>query len=326
VTLSLKGGLERGWFNLALDRVEEGKLLTPFPSVAAWVKGPVEVTLRGTLGREWKGSGQVVLTRGRVLGVAINEWRVPVDFQYDPGQGSGRLDVAETQALIAQGRAQGRASLRWGGVTRLEGSLRFFNADWRGLFKEYETFSQAGSGLLTGRLDFGAEDLHSVNDLTASLDATLGRNQALELPVLSQLTPYLAPSSTTTFQQGDVRARLARGVFRVQRMSLISPLLQLIIEGNILLQGGRLDLDVVANTGSVVFSSAVLSQLGVVQLPATVLPSSLLAQASTLLSRRVIRLHVGGTVRSPSVRIEPILLLTEEAVRFFLTRAAVPLP
>jgi hypothetical protein len=92
------------------------------------------------------------------------------------------------------------------------------------------------------------------------------------------------------------------------------------------LQGGRLDLDVVANTGSLVFSSAVLSQLGLVSLPATALPNSLLAQASTLLSRRVIRLQVGGTVRSPSIRIQPILLLTEEAVRFFLTRVAVPLP
>ena len=52
----------------------------------------------------------------------------------------------------------------------------------------------------------------------------------------------------------------------------------------------------------------------------------LLAQASTLLSRRVIRLHVGGTVRSPSIQIQPLLLLTEEAVRFFLTRVAIPLP
>jgi hypothetical protein len=325
VSWNLKG-LDRGWFNLSLDRVEASRLLTPFPTVAAWVKGPLDVSLRGTLGREWQGSGQLVLTRGRVLGVAVNEWRVPINFQYEPAQGSGRLDVSETLAQIAQGRAQGRASLRWGGASRLEGSLRFFNADWRGLFKEYENIGQAGSGLVTGRLDFGAEDLRSVNDLTASLDATLGRNQALELPVLQQLTPYLAPSSTTTFQQGDIRARLARGVIRVQRMTLISPLLQLILEGNVMLQGGRLDLEVVANTGSVLFSSTVLSQLGVVQLPTTALSSSFLTQASTLLSRRVIHLHIGGTIRSPSVRIEPIALLTEEAVRFFLTRAAIPVP
>src|SRR5262249_22579796 len=82
-TLGLKT-LDRGWFNLSLDRVEAAKLLAPFPSIATWVKGPVEVSLRGTLGREWQGSGQVVLTRGRVLGVAVNEWRLPVDFQYNP--------------------------------------------------------------------------------------------------------------------------------------------------------------------------------------------------------------------------------------------------
>jgi hypothetical protein len=260
-----------------------------------------------------------------VLGIEVNEWRVPVDYWYAPNQGAGRLDVTETHAQIAQGRAQGRATLRWGGATRLEGHLRFSNANWRGLFKEFGSVGEAGSGLLTGRLDFGSDDLGTLDDLKASLDATLGRNQALELPVLRQLSPYLAPTASMMFQQGDLHARLSRGVISVQRLSLISPLLQVFLSGAITLQG-RLDLDVVANTGNLVLGANVLRQLGLVELPPGVLPSSLLTQASTLLSRRVIHLHVGGTVRSPHIRIDPVRLLTEEAVRFFLTRTTVPLP
>jgi hypothetical protein len=35
---------------------------------------------------------------------------------------------------------------------------------------------------------------------------------------------------------------------------------------------------------------------------------------------------VAGTVRSPVIQVNPLPLLTEEAVRFFLNQANVPLP
>jgi hypothetical protein len=43
------------------------------------------------------------------------------------------------------------------------------------------------------------------------------------------------------------------------------------------------------------------------------------------LSLRVLNLVVTGTVRSPSVQIQVLPLLTEEIVRFFLVRA-LPIP
>ena len=55
-----------------------------------------------------------------------------------------------------------------------------------------------------------------------------------------------------------------------------------------------------------------------------------LARASSYLSYRVIHLRVTGTLRSPTVRVEPIRLLTQEAVRFFLLQSnlatTVPVP
>jgi hypothetical protein len=38
-------------------------------------------------------------------------------------------------------------------------------------------------------------------------------------------------------------------------------------------------------------------------------------------SNRVIHARISGTTKSPRIQIEPIRLLTEEAVRFFLTGA-----
>ena len=56
------------------------------------------------------------------------------------------------------------------------------------------------------------------------------------------------------------------------------------------------------------------------------IPLTLLVQATTYLTSTSIRLIVGGTVRSPVIRIEPLSLLTEEAARFFLLRANAPPP
>ena len=48
-----------------------------------------------------------------------------------------------------------------------------------------------------------AESLRSADDLNATLSATLSDSQALEIPVLNVLVPYLAPGqSATTFQSG----------------------------------------------------------------------------------------------------------------------------
>ena len=55
------------------------------------------------------------------------------------------------------------------------------------------------------------------------------------------------------------------------------------------------------------------------------MPINLLAQASTFLANRLIHLRVTGTVRSPTIQVEPIALLAEEAVRFFLNPTALPI-
>jgi predicted anti-sigma-YlaC factor YlaD len=121
------------------------------------------------------------------------------------------------------------------------------------------------------------------------------------------------------------RARLSRSVVRIQRFSLSSTLLQMIIEGTVTLQG-RLNLDVTARTGTLGVNPNALRLLGLRLPVAGPVPIALIAQVSSYLSNRVVHLVVGGTIRSPAVRVEPVSLLTEEAVRFFLERSNVPIP
>ena len=118
-------------------------------------------------------------------------------------------------------------------------------------------------GQVTGGVDFSADSLRSADDLDATVSATLSQSQALQLPVLSVLAPFVAPGqSATTFNQGELRGRLSRGVFRIQRFNLSSRLVNMAIIGTVNTQG-RLDLDVTAGTGQLGINPAFLKTVGV---------------------------------------------------------------
>jgi translocation and assembly module TamB len=316
---------DRSRFTITLDRVESGLLLVPWPDLAAAVQGPADVRLHGSLGGEWRVHGAAELTRGRVFGVGVGEWRLPLNITYRPAFGGGQLDVRDSTARLGHGRATGQASLLFGPGTRLEGNVRFYGAELRSLVRG--DLGSYGAGDVTGRVDFGADELRSADDLYATVDASLSQTQALEIPVLRLLAPYIAPGqSSTTFNQGELRGRLAHGVFRVQHWNMSSRLIQVVIEGTVTLTG-RLDLEATARLGRLGLNPAFLRLVGV-SIPTTgAIPVAVILQVSSALSNRVVHLRVTGTTRNPNVQLEPVQVLTEEAVRFFLTGPAnVPLP
>jgi hypothetical protein len=339
LTGSLGGGLldgqvainwkhrDRSWFTLLLDQAEAERLLAPWPAWADRVRGPLDVRLRGQLGREWSGNGQVAMVRGKVFGVEVSEWRLPLDFVFAPVQGAGQIAVRDSSAQVAMGRATGNVSWRWGTGARLEGQILFHGVDLRTALRQATDISQLGSGQVSGRIDLGGSDLRSVDDLTANLEATLQQTQALEYPVLIQLTPFLMPggASQAVFRSGELRARLAGGVVRVQRLTLTSSLLQMVIEGTVTLQG-RLNLEVWANTGRLAPNPNFLRLLGLRIPAAGPIPVALLLEAGNYLSNRLLHLRVGGTIRSPSIQIDPFVLVTEEALRYFVGWSRLPVP
>lgn len=314
--------LERSFFDLTLDRGEAHDLLVPWPELAKHASGTVEARLQTTLGRPWRTTGMVALTRGRLYGVDVAEWRAPVDLAYSADAGSGQLEIRDSHAQIARGRAVGQASFAWGHSNRLEGKVRFIDVNLHELLPAAADFNRLDGGTISGRLDFAGANVASVNDLTATLEATLKQTQAFEFPVFQQLAPYVAPqrSRRVPFDTGDVKARLAHGVVHVERLRLTGGVVQLLLDGTMTTQG-RIDFDVTASTGLNAFQSSVFRRLGM-EIPSSgPIPRSALARATSQLSARLVRLRVTGSVRNPNVQMVPLYQLTEEALRFFLTGA-----
>lgn len=314
------GQLERSFFDLTLDRAEAQDLLIPWPDLAKHVTGTVEARLQTTMGRPWRTTGMVSLARGRLFGIDVAEWRVPVDLAFSPGSSSGELEIRDSHAQMARGRVTGQASYSWGHSNRLETKLRFIDANLHELIPAAADFNRLDGGTISGRLDLAGSNVTSLNDLTGTLDATLKQTQVFELPVFQQLAPYVAPqrSRRVPFDAGDIKARLAHGVVHLERLRLTGGVVHLLLEGSLSLQG-RVDLDVTASTGLSAFQSSVMRRLGIDIPGSGPIPKSALARATSQLSARLIRLKVTGSVHNPQVQMVPLYQLTEEAVRFFLT-------
>jgi translocation and assembly module TamB len=316
-----RGG--HGFLNLELNHVDASRLLAVFPVMSGLAEGSADISLHLSGSREVRGSGRAVLTSGRVLGVEVVDWRVPIEFTFIPGVG-GQFDVLDSGAQIARGRAVGRASLRWGDTLRLDGTVRFFDADLRTLLgRDSEAAGYAG-GLLTGTLEFSSDHFRSADDLNATLAATLRQARTSDVSVLDQMVPFMGlfgADSSTRFQSGEIRGQLTRGVFRVQRFTLTGSLLQLMLQGSVTL-AGRLDLEATAGSGKSASDRRSFEILGIRISPIGPLPLAVLVDASAFLANRVIRLRISGTRTNPVVRVEPSALLSEETVRFFFNRSS----
>jgi len=321
---------ERSELTLSLTKVPAAKVLFLLPDLAGRVDLSIDGRLTTTMGKEWRGSGMITSSRGTIFGVPVTDLRLPIEWSATPTRSRSEIRVREATASTARGQLSARGEWRKFNdlPPKLSGDVQFRGVS---LSQAVKSGSQvAGNLLLTGKLDFAAEQFRKAEDITAKLDAKLGESQPFSLPVLSAISPFLGLGSqpTTTVREGEVKAVLANGVWRVQRFSLMGPSVDLYADGTVS-TGGRLSLAVIAHTRQ---SPDRRLLQRIVPLPslsaasASPLGPTALANLTGLMGRYVVYLDVTGTAESPIVRLETLRTLSEDAARFFLFRFLAPLP
>jgi len=311
------------WITVTLREAESSQLFVFAPGLKDSFQGPVNVELRASRNGDWNGTGTLTMSRGRVFGLAVGDWAVPMRFSFST-TGRGELTVTESGAAIGHGRARLTAHVIWdGGMgARVEGNLQLFDAQMSSIASQLSSYTE---GRVNGRVDFRGENVRSANDLSANIQATLRQVQSQQIPILSQILRFVTPGrGATTFQNGQLKARLGGGVVRIEGLELNGDLVEMFMQGAVTLQGG-LDLLVVARTTNQLCSNPLLVRVIASQVPAVgPVPVALLAQISTLLANRVVQLRVTGTINSPQIRVDPVRLLTHEAARYFINRLVLP--
>jgi hypothetical protein len=315
---------ERSSAMVVLERIDAKTLLAPFAESPP-LDGPLEGRLYARLGREWTGQGSIRMGYGKLAGITVRDLQLPIGWDFIPGR-RGQLRLHDASAQASRGRLTGQAEVQWGETARLTGQVRFNGIDVGELISHYSQ-SQALGGLATGRIDFAGREMRSIRDLSARVEAKLAQTVPSQTPVFRQVMPMLMPGvgANTQFQSGDLRGTLGGGVFRIERLSLVGDLARIYAEGTVTLQQ-RLNLDVIANTNQLGIDPAALRLLGIALPAFGPIPLATMNQAVSYLSNRTISLRVTGTIRAPSIQVNPVPFLTDTAVRFFLAQTGVPIP
>jgi hypothetical protein len=316
----------RNFVSVSLTHADAKKLLAPVPQLAGTLDGDISVQVRGSFGRTVRGSGTVTFSRGALGSTDLAAIRVPFTYSVSPG-GFGRVAVREATTHGGAGRVLGGITADWAPGTGMHvtGQLRFIDLPLRTIAPKLGDNAFLGNGRITGRFDVNGTNVRSANDLTGNLVAVLNNASPKEIPLLQVTMPYLNPLGLTKpFDSGDIRANLAGGIFRIQRLALANPAAQLVASGTVRVTTMQLDLDVVAHTGTIGPESAGLRLLAA-RIPAFgPLPIGLIRDVSSFVSNRTVRLTVTGKASSPVVKVNTAALLGDEAVRFFLTRYILP--
>jgi hypothetical protein len=315
---------DRSFAVLTAQRVDGRTITAPFVETPP-LDGPLDVRLVARFGREWTGSGQVMMGYGKLFGLTVRDAQFPIGWAFVPGR-RGELRLHDAAAQASRGRLTAQADLAWGEAARLNGQARFSAIDVGELLSHYSE-SRVVGGLASGRIDFGGRNMHSARDLTARVEAKLAQAAPQQMPVFQQVMPMILPGigANVQFNSGELRGALGGGVFRLEKLTLVGDLARIYAEGTVTLQQ-RLNLDVVANTNQLGIDPAALQLLGVALPAFGPIPLGTMNQAVSYLSNRTISLRVTGTIRAPSIQVNPVPFLTESAVRFFISQTGAPIP
>jgi hypothetical protein len=309
------GGTLTGDATLHLDRPGEGTFFVAANQVSlsklpgAWrrslggTRGNVSGSFRGRTGQVWQGTGQVRMVNGNVAGVPIQSLRAPVDWTFLPRTRHVQARARVTSARVARGRVSGELRVRWSGRLDLSGNLKVVRADMRTLARAAPRLDDSLDGMVSCDVSFQGSSVRSVRNLSGAFSAELLQSRTMMLPVLQALTASLGFSSPSseTFSKTEARGRFSRGTLQIDRMTLESPDTHVYITGK-MNHHGTLDFDVTADAKSLVTAGVVVGVF----------------RPTDLLFRRLVFLHVGGSLRSPIVQPRVAEFVEQEIVRFFL--------
>lgn len=312
----------RSTFFIRLEDADVAELLAALsPTAPRPARGTIDMQLRGYLGlgRPIQVDGAAALRRLRIAKVDLGDVRVPIAGTIDPASGRGLLRLHGVTGQLALGRVVSDLDVTMASGIDVSGKGKFTRLDLRSLLHSFGGASRLANGKVSGVYTLAGRNVRSARDLTGTLKADLSNTQAMSMPVFERVLPFLSGgiSGGTTFDDGDLRARLANGVVRVERFTLTSSSAQVYAQGNVTL-AQRLRLQVTVRTGqqdtSARAAGVLASRIALIAAP----PVGLLMEATQFLSNQVINLDVTGTVRSPTIRIKPVSMFEQDVIQFFL--------
>jgi translocation and assembly module TamB len=269
--------------------------------------------------------GTISTRQCKVYGIPTGSWTSGIRAAGNNDLSRWELQLPTIQGELASGRISGDLALKSSslrlGAADLSSRWQLDRIDFGKILGDRGgSLSSYSHGRLTGELTLGGRAIRSTQDLSGRFAARLGDTQSAAVPGLVSADRYLGLISLTNtrFTAGAMSGVIAGGTARLDELWLRGNLARVWADGNVHLNSGRIDMDVVISTGNFVFGDdhiiAFASQLAM----QSVLPITGLIEVNRLLSNRTIHLAFSGSPTNPRVRPKTLEIIREEAARFLL--------
>ena len=314
-TIPLAGGTA-GRYEISVRNLDLGRL-SKLAHDDLRAKGLLDGRLSGQIGRQVTGRGFVGVHRAAVNGVAGQSLRLPIQFQFAPRTGAGKVELRRTSFRVFDGNASGKAAISFGNSLNVDVDMKFSNVDTEKMLAEMAGVKQADQGKLSGRLLLSGHGVRSSRQLKGSFRGSLQRVSAFELPVLSDVSRLLSVTNlqSTDFDSDAIELLLSNNQINVKQFNFSSSLVKIAITGQAFLDG-RLNLSAAARVENLQ-QPTLLDELAGSPL-AGLSPIAAASNASEFLSERLVFMKIGGNFKRPQVRVDTGQQLQNEAIRYFL--------
>ena len=244
-------------FRLALRNIRARRLAQFGPRALSSLDGRVNLLLEGKADQDWRGRGQVDMSRADLAGMSIQRLRIPFQWAFLPQRSNWILVARDAHANFARGRVSADLQMLVGRRLDVKCAGRLERISLTTLLRRAPGVVDSVGGTLSAQFQFGGRDVRSLNDVTGKYHGKVVQSRVLMLPIFREMAASLGLGTLTRkFDVAEVEGRLSRGgVLRLDRVTLANNNLQMDAAGRIWLNG-RIDLDVAAHVGEFAVETA----------------------------------------------------------------------
>ena len=302
---------------LKIDRAILARVVAFLPSVAPQIDGFGTFQLSGTLADVFHANIDVAVSQARLAGLTMSELRAPAVLVVAPGSGTGSLRIPRLSARIAGGEVRGDLLFRLGDDQSFHANLQLASVELETLTRIGSESRQPASGRISGRVMLTGPNPADPERYRGRVNLDLTDASLVQVPVFRELDRFLGSASGGIFEDGDLIGVVAHRSLTVESLTLAGRLAQVHGTGKISFDG-KLDLEMLVNTNQLIPQTGQALVAVIPGLREVVgLRRMAMARVANFLGSRLLKLHVTGTVRNPSVAIDSTISVPETAVGFF---------
>ncbi len=312
-------------FELQTDRASLPRVFAFSPTLVKRLEGFGTVRLTGRMDETLRVSAEVDVPHARFAGIPLSELRIPAELTLNPAVGIGTLHSRRWSARISGGKVVGTASMKIGPDRGFATDMTLTDVDLGTILRVESTAARPGSGKVSGKITLNGPDPTLPQRFRGKIELRLNDAALGDIPVIRELGRFLGAFQGGAFEAGDLLATVGNRQIILDQLTLEGRVIQIHATGAVTFDGG-LDLAVLVNTNQIIPQTG-QALVGIIPglRNAAGRNQEAILRISNYLSNRLLKFRVGGTLKNPSVAIDPGVVVSEAATGFFAGVFKLPL-